>query len=792
MGVLNDNTRQGASAAGEAYEIEKSLRFNSGDSPTLTRTFGTPTNTDKYTFSCWLKRTEFHDSAGHFSLLGNAGWSVVRFTADRLYWRENGIVNITTTRKWRDPSSWYHIVLRYDSSDDTEADRAQIWINGVRETDFTSASYPSQNQNSFINSAIAQILGGYSTSEQFFDGYLTEINFVDGQGLDPDNFGKTDPNTGQWIPKEYKGTYGDNGYYLNFSDNSNTTSGTLGADSSGNSNDWTPNNFSVATDDELACDSFSDTPTNNWCTLSPINNPNGATLTNGGLAVSMVSASSAGDTGVNATFGVTSGKWYWEAICTGTGNRGWAGVTDSGHKSGSWTGYNYSIVYRHTGSTAGTSGTSNSDLDAAWGGDEWLTFCFDADNGQIWYSREAAPDISGTANVTGLTLGGIGHWQPFVYESGGTPSSFTFNFGASAAGFKYTPPTGYKALNASNLPEPTIKKGTDHMKPVLYTGDGVDDRTITVGWKPDFTWIKNSTEDSTGHYLYDSVRGATKYLHCYGDYSEQTDDNTLQAFESNGFEIGTNSDHNGDTKTFISWNWLAANGTAANENGSIDSTVSVNANAGFSIVSWVGTGANATVGHGLGVKPEMIIVKNRDDSENWRVYHEDAGATHSFYLNDDDAKIDAVEVWNDTEPTSSVFTVGTHNSANGSSGDDDKMIAYCFSSVEGYSKVGMYLANNIDDGVFVYTGFAPSWIMIKNRDTTGPWNIFDTKRETYNPREKNLRANTADQEDSARDIDFLSNGFKLRSHGTEMNDPDEAEYLYLAFADTSFKYATAR
>ena len=770
-------TRMGASGAGSAYEIEKSLRFDSASSAFLNRTFGTPTNTDIWTLSFWVKRTKFGGNHIVFGQADGSNWMAISWdSTEQLLWRDRpgGATNVVvkTTKKFRDSSAWYHIVLIYDSSQGTAADRAQVWVNGVRETSFSSSTYPSQNANSQWNSSGVKTIGGYNHSsiEQEYDGYLADCYMIDGQNKPPENFGKTDPDTGAWIPIEYTGTYGDNGFFLNFSDNSSTSA--LGTDSSGEGHDGSTTNFSVDTDDEIACDSFSDTPTNNWCIMNVNNNPNGASLSQGGLAVSLVYPH--GDNGLYASFGVTSGKWYWEAKCTSAGNRGQVGVTDAGHKSGSNSGYNYSVATRHTGGTGDTSGTSNSNLDAVIDSGNWVTFCFDADNGQIWYSREAAPNISGTANVTGLTLGSGREWKPHIRETGNPVSNFTFNFGASAAGFKYGPPNDdYKPLNAANLPEPTIKKGSDHFLTKTYSGTG-STQTITTGLDADLVWVKrhNATQY---HIIANTISGAGSYLVPHEQDQESDGGSQLiNGFNSTGFQVGTEAAVNANGGSYVSWNWKES------------------AAAGFDLVSDTGTGSDKTVSHGLGVKPDMMIRKARGRSDNWVVYHkhmDGADATEYLEFNTDNGQQNYHEIWNDTAPTSSVFTVGSDTAVNE---DGTGYLTFLFSSVAGYSKVGMYNANNSDNGPFVYTGFAPSWIMIKNRDSTGPWNIFDTKRETYNPREKNLRANTDAGEDSARYIDFLSNGFKLRNHGTEMNDPDGAEYLYLAFADTSFKYANAQ
>ena len=780
--MFNTLTRMGASAAG-AYEIERSLRFNSGDTTKLERTIQSGGSTTTWTFSVWIKKTSFGATkpiCGYYSADTNSQHPMRFNSSDQLEWYNytGGYQGrLVTNRKFRDPSAWYHLVFVWDTTNGTAGDRMKIYVNGVEETSFATDSNPSSSQASHWNTNVLHAIGTTSNyNDGWFDGYITEVNFIDGAVKQASDFGETDSITGAWIPKKYGGSYGTTGFYLNFSDNSNTTSGTLGADGAG-SNDWTPTNFSVATDDEIACDSFSDTPTNNWCTMNPINNPNGATLNNGGLEVNLVYPHD--DNGVYATFGVTSGKWYWEAKCTSAGNRGQVGVTDAGHKSGSNSGYNYSVATRHTGSTSDTSGTSNSNLDAVIDSGNWVTFCFDADNGQIWYSREAAPNISGTANVTGLTLGPGRSWQPHIRETGNPVSNFTFNFGASAAGFKYGPPNDdYKPLNAANLPEPTIKKPDDHFVVKTYSGTG-STQTITTGLDADLVWVKRR-DSSNYHILANTISGAGSYL-----VSNETDAESdggsqlINGLSSTGFQVGTENAVNNSSGTYVSWNWKES------------------ASAGFDIVSYTGTGSNPqTRAHSLGVAPEMIILKSRSGTngdEHWAVYHHahsSTAATSATYfgrLNTLD-DFEDLEMWNDTVPTSSVFTTQNHAISNY---DGDTFIAYLFTSIEGYSKVGSYKGNGNANGAFVNLGFRPAFLLIKCTNGDESWEIYDNKRLGYNVNNESLFPDLSNAESSEDRVDLLSNGFKARINSGGLNGSNK-NYIYYAIAETSFKYSNAR
>ena len=325
----------------------------------------------------------------------------------------------------------------------------------------------------------------------------------------------------------------------------------------------------------------------------------------------------------------------------------------------------------------------------------------------------------------------------------------------------------------------------DYFNTLLYTDNGAN-RTLTgVGFQPDWVWIKTRNH-ANSHNLFDSVRGANKTIRSNLDNAEVTTTDTLTAFTSDGFSLGVDASGYGvnyDNKNEVSWNWKAGNSAgSSNSDGNITSTVSVNTTAGFSIVKYTGneTGTR-TIGHGLGAVPQMIIVKNLDDgSLNWPVYHHRLGNTKYLLLNDTAAQQTSSNYWADTTPTSSVFSVGGNHNVNQNSKD---FIAYCFAEKNGFSKFGRYVGNGNADGQFMYTGFKPAWLMLKQTGTQG-WFLVDNKRPShFNPIDGSLHPNSSAVEDTSSDffVDFLANGFKLRDSDAQLNGNNN-DYIYAAFA----------
>jgi len=326
-----------------------------------------------------------------------------------------------------------------------------------------------------------------------------------------------------------------------------------------------------------------------------------------------------------------------------------------------------------------------------------------------------------------------------------------------------------------------IDKPNLHFNTVLYTGNGGNARGITgVGFRPDFVWNKGR-DDTWQHIVTDIVRGATKNLYTDANSAEVTDSTRLQSFDSDGFTVGTNNQINNNTDTYVAWNWKAGGGQgSSNTDGSINTTyTSVNTTAGFSISKYTGTGANATIGHGLGVAPAMMIIKATSFTEDWIVYHQSTGNTKKLDLNTANAADASVTYWNNTSPTSSVFSVGTNDRPNKSGAT---YVAYCFAEKKGYSKFGSYTGNGNADGAFVYTGFKPAFVMIKCSSGSNNWVMLDNKRVGYNPDNNRVYADVTNAEDTTDNTDILSNGFKSKFTGGTSNGSG-ATYIYMAFAE---------
>jgi hypothetical protein len=948
MGLFN-TIRMGSSAAGD-YEVEQSLRFDDDQSSPsrLQRTIQSGGNKNKWTLSVWVKRSQLGNPDYSNSLGGNDGQQIlhaagagnrglIKFKTDDTLSFEQGTDGgysagrITTTAVFRDTSAWYHLCFVADYANSTTADRAKIFVNGVQQEVTTNVTFldGSASDDCIINRdriheiGFAEYAQGYTGSSNwfnFFCGYMAEFYFIDGQAYDPTYFTKTNPVTGQLIPKKYSGSFGTTGWYLDFLDNSAVTATTLGKDSSGNSNNWTPNGFSVSAG--TGNDSLEDTPTNNFCTLNPLDKSNGASLREGNLTL----YTDSNDQAATGTFGITSGKWYWEVDKNATEPEiGIAHFQMPLSAKGTSVPSDGQIAFIVSGADSNTnflrvngSTTTGTGMSAQTGTGS-IGIALDMDNKKIWWSdlsgnyfNSGNPATGANAQVdfssTGEYPNGV---TPFVSIYQGSGNTTSINFGQRP--FSYSAPTGFKTLCSANLPDPTILLPNKHFDTLEITGNQSTNAITGLDFQPDWVVYK-ALNPETGNgetFLHDSVRGSTvrqgiKPYNSTTPSAEVTNSSYLVSFNSNGLTVGSDGVYNtyhqynqtgrlyqalcwdaGETDgktytvtvvddsgnkfrfdgfgtsavtldlaeggTYI-FNYPAghpfrfsttADGThgggseyttgvthnsstqvtivvaasapnlnyycsshsgmggaintnstlgSSNFDGSTQSRVKVNATAGFSLVSYTGTGSLATVGHGLGVKPDVMIIKNRNsEGHGFLVYHTKIGATKNLQLQTNSPEATASNKFNDTEPTSTVFTVNTSADGNQSS---QNFISYIFSEVSGYSKFGSYIGNANAEGTYVFCGFEPSFLLIK-RSSSGdnsPWIGYNNKRNPFNQVDNQMVWNTTEWENidaNNCNLDFVSNGFKLRNSEGSFNSSGGI-YIFLAFAHAPFKNARAR
>jgi hypothetical protein len=788
----------GGNPSGPTFPVQRSVRLRSSATAYFNRTLASSGTTA--TFSAWVKRGAFGSASTIFGTTDGSTYDFqLTFTASNTLefysFRASAVqLNLNTTQVFRDPSAWYHIVLVLNTTQATASSRVQIFVNGVQVTALSTATYPAQNAvTPLADSRTFGIGNRGNANNNYFDGYLTEVNFIDGQALTPSSFGSYN-SYGVWSPAKYTGTYGTNGFYLNFQDNSAATATTIGKDSSGNGNNWTPNNISVTAG--VTYDSMLDVPTltsntnANFATFNPLLvwNTNGSnfTISGGNLNVSEPAATTYGS--VASTIAMSSGKWYCEITATAVGAAQftYVGITETTSAAGfpgqTATSYSYSANGNKLNNN------SASAYGATYAANDIIGIAFDADARTLTFYK------NGTSQGTAYSSIPSGSYYFVVGDFATTQSSaFSGNFGQRP--FSYTPPSGFNRLCTYNLPTPAIPNGAAQMAATTYTGNGSSQTVVNTvngtSMQPDFLWIKGRS-GATDHQLLDTVRGANGVLVSNSTAAETVYGAGQVVFNSNGFIVGGLGTMNTNAATYVGWQWKA-NGTPAvvNTSGSIPSTISANTTAGFSIVTYTGTGANATVGHGLGIAPKMVIAKSRGTAgTNWGVWHTSL-TSYSYYLllNSTAAQTTAATTLQ-ALPTSTVVSLGSSSIFN----DASTMVMYCFSEIAGYSKFGSYTGNGSADGPFVYLGFRPRFILRKRIDTTSDWLVQDSSRPGYNATTTYtsvLYADTSGAETIYNEVDILSNGFKIRASDA-FGNASGGTYIYAAFAENPFNYSLAR
>jgi hypothetical protein len=797
-------------------DIQRSVRCGNGGA--FTRTPSATGNQKVWTWSGWVKKWYANGGTHHlFNSEGsNDGIAAIYFNGDNIhtYFDTSGAnpYGAVNSRLYRDSNSWLHIVWQVDATNTTQ----RIWVNGQEES-LTSSNNPpnyaySMNQSGKLQGLGISAYGGSHTNGT----YLAEVHHSDGYKYDPSYYGYTDPQTGIWRPKKVTGiSYGTNGFYLDFSDNS--TAAALGKDRSGNGNDWTPNgNISVA--NNSANDSLFDTPTNNFCTFDALS-ARGTTFmepNEGGLGFSL-----AAHTDVMSSFLIPdSGKWYAEFVFT-TVASGAVGVTNLNRKQTSGAASALNGINMLSGEIRVNDSTVQSGLTAI-GANDVIGIKVDRDAGTVQFTNDGV-NVGTPVLISSMNAPFDLMFNAYRNSSGGSTPSGYVNFGQRT--FSYLP-SGFRSLCSRNMTTPTGSSIVDPKKhfDILQYTTGSSNGTFThtgVGFKPDLMWVKCQTAGEH-HFWIDSVRGdqaiTNKFIRSSAADAEGTagTNGTTWTTINGGFNVTETSIDNSNgggelyyaSRTYVSWCWKAggssntynidgkgyATATAAGLDGGTKNPTgaSVNTKAGFSIISYVASnGTNDTIYHGLKQAPEIIIAKDRDNSRSWALYHSLNGGTNTNWIAFNDNNAQGSNNSGETLGGVSGSYMYLHQDyfqpahtgfANGGDDGADKIIAYMWHSVPGYSKMGIYKGNGNANGVYVPLGFRPAWLMVRRTDGGNNWIIYDYKRSTTNVIDNYLVANGTDVDNTnaASNIDFLHDGFKFRSGYDMVNAGD---YIYMAFAE---------
>jgi hypothetical protein len=865
----NKQALMGAAGSGGAaddfydYQIANSARFD-GSSTYLTRTAGSAsTNSDKKAISFWFKKAGDDGQTGNQYMASCAQSKLaalfVNEEADNVgYYTDNGGQNGRSKFKKRDFSAWYHLVFLYDATQGTGVNRVKYYLNGVHYTtgnttfwNLDGTGYPgSGTQIGFGMQSNENNIGRYQyNGTGYFNGYIADFIMIDG-GTVPSisDFGET--KNGVWVPKDPSGlTFGNNGCWLKF-----TNSSDFGEDFSGNNNDWTANNLGV---DHQTVDSptFGASSTGNCCTLNTLTEQSGLTITEGNLKMSR---SSAGNVAIPATMGASTGKYYFEVYWnndTTVGNYCWGFVEPESTLFGNNTAIQIPDTYNlrvNSGQTYvnGNSATMNSTHPTTG---TIIGVAIDFDNGKIFYGQDGGSSsrtmnwnnsdtgtgvpASGTNPANTFTAGSITLVPAFSISSIGD-TNWILNFGQSSAfsgaltsqgnadgngqgDFYYSPPSGFTCWSAGGLSmDANVDPAqTDDNYPQLqfnmlqYTGNG-SGRTLETQFQIDMGWNR-STVQAQDWYTLDTSRGwfgassNNKYLKMNTVDSEATlPQYNFNAQSGNDITLTSGSWFNSGSHTQQMWYWKGNGGTTTTPSGgTLATTVQANTDAGFSIVQYVGDGgtSNFTLAHGLGKKPNMVLLKDRSNNSNnqqWHVFMIDAGSIpNNNYFYTSYASTGSTSTNGTVNSSTTTATVLGMNRTSATGGgmtisqSGHNFLMYVFVNIEGYSKYDMYVGNNSNDGTFVYTGFKPAFILIKDYDSANSWRTYDAINDPVNPADHWMvldgSAVAINTSDTTSDVDFLSNGFKIRGDSNSINGTDGNKYVYMAWGSNPFKYGPA-
>ena len=789
-------------------KIEKSLTFDENNQTTLICNLGSSgdaTNRKKTTLSFWIKLLRPKQGRGvitaaasgtgasatgtRFHLNSDGTWKFATQVSNSTVWA------IDSDRIYTDTNAWYHVVMQLDTTQSTASNRVKIYVNGNQDTTF-SGSYPSQNYDdywSFGNWRIGDYGGdyGYYYGSRFM---IADIYLLDGQSLDPTYFAFTETQTGIWTPKDYTGTFGDHGFHLEFKDDSAATATTMGKDTSGNANNFTPSNFSASGDGKSI---KTDTPTNNKPIINGLLNwtydANGDTLREGNLKLT----GSQGWKNIS-TFKIDgTEKLYYEFVTNPMAGWQLLGilVITKGDLRNLSSQLTDSRVYGFASTQAtyfGGSYTSTSDV-PSWTNNDVMSIKYEKGILRLYKNGSLA-----TAAATGIDQ----TKEIYAYianDNASTPTGYVRfdkdSWTQSAnAGVDYT----WQLSETGLVSNPTLIRPQRHFDTVTFTGNGSTGQSITsLEFQPDLIWLKNRSA-TNNHAMVNSVVGRAKGLYPDSNSAEfnSSTGRDVASFDISGFTVGEPeqaSSTNNNGSNIVAWCWKAGgSSTVTNNDGNNTSQVSVNAEAGFSILTYTGNGtnnSNITMGHGLGKKPGWVIIKNRDSTADFVTWITGIGGSA-----DDNQKNLGLNVTSSAGQNSdqfrytdsSVIAVRSTDSTNGKvNKNGDNYVAFCWIEIPGYSKFGIYTGNGSTDGPTVDLGFRPAYILLKRADGSAPWRIFDNKRpdiSEYNNNTYRLHADDTTVENTGVPyMDFLSNGFKIKDNGSYINGSGN-DYVYATFA----------
>lgn len=757
------------------YKIDHSLMMNDGNASVLYRDDASVSLSQKYTISCWLKYGDLPNyqviyssslDGGEFgAFYRQAGGGHIAIME---YFSGTYQIMLQTAEYLRDYNNWYHVVAVMDTTQATVSNRIKIWINGHQCT--LTGTWPSQNKQCILPDYRNRAIGRWRHHlGNYYDGIMAELIVLADQTLTPDSFGMDIK--GMWVPISPTCKFPDShDIYMKFDDTSNLPA-SLGYDSSGNSNTFLANNMADI-------HHFTDSPTNNYCKFNHVKN---SSVTHAYAGCYTITHTAAAHTGFGS-FGVKTGKWYWEGkIAGGTATIAMIGIC--GERNTRYNVYGWQekdgyFYYSNNGNVYNNNGFIS--YGASYTTNDIIGIAFDADTGELEFFKN---DVSqGIYDITARGAGLDGRYYfPAVSDGSGNSVSIDWNFGQRNDSWWGTKPDGYKALCAKNLPEPVIRKPEKVMDVLLWTGDGNTTKEITgLEFQPDIAWIKKRSEIS-GWIACDSVRGPTHVLDTHSNDIEDHYQNYgyVNSFNPDGITVnhGTQADSrtNDNGQTHVAWCFKKA------------------PQYGIDIVTYTGTGSAHAIPHNLGAVPHMILVFNRDSVSNnpvynWQLLSAVDPWTDVHLLDLPNAGVDSITPWADTAPTSTHFTVGTAIATNM---NGDNHIAYLFTSIPDFSRVYRYYGNGNANGPFIYLGFKPRFLLWKNSTSANSWWIYDSARDIINPADTRLHPDLGNAELSDNyNMDFLSNGIKIRTATTGMNTLNNW-YWGIAFAETPFKYSNA-